>query len=82
MNKNIYSIYDTKAQFFRSILILRTKGEAVRVFTELANDKQTDIGKNPEDYVMYKIGEFDEIKGEITRVEKESIGMASEYVKQ
>lgn len=80
MQNLVFVVYDAKAGFYKSPFIMRSKGEAVRAFMDIANNKDNDIGKHPEDYVLYYIADFDEIKGQYTPREPECIGKAIEYV--
>lgn len=63
MITNAYSIYDTKALVYYTPWFQPTDGAAVRILTDLVNDTGTNIGKHPADYVLYKIGTYDDSKG-------------------
>lgn len=76
----IYAIYDMKAQFYKPPFYQRSKGEALRTFTQLANDKQTLVGMHPEDFALYELGEFDDIKGTLHPETPISLGKAVDYV--
>jgi hypothetical protein len=81
MNKLVFAIYDSKAEYFKNPIMMRTKGEALRGFIDVANDKQTDIGMHPEDFTLFCIAEYDEIHGVyINKVAPESMGVAIEFV--
>lgn len=79
----IYSVYDSKTEFFSQPLYMKAKGEAVRSFTELANDKSNAIGKYPADYTLFELGTFDDATGKfVLHSTPTSIGLALEFVKQ
>ncbi|MGE0175404.1 MAG: phage ORF5 protein [Oligoflexales bacterium] len=59
----VYSIRDSKAQVFHPPFFQKTHGEAERSFKELANDNKNFIGKYPEDYDLYYLGEYDDNGG-------------------
>lgn len=61
-----FSIYDSKAECFSPPFFRPAPGQAIRDFTDLANDPNTTIGKHPSDYGLYRIGEFDDGNGSIT----------------
>jgi len=64
MNKiSIFAVYDIKSKFFRFKFEKRTTGEAIRVFTEGANEKESEIGKYPQDFALYRIAEYDDQSG-------------------
>lgn len=59
----LFSVMDTKVGAFAAPFCCRTKGEAIRSFTEAKRDAQSMISKYPADYRLYHIGEFDEGQG-------------------
>lgn len=63
--KRIYMVEDIKAGIYHNPLIMISDGEAHRSFTHAANNKETSIGLNPEDYRMWSVGEYNETTGEI-----------------
>lgn len=63
--KRIYMVEDVKAGVHHNPLIMISDGEAHRSFTGAANNKETIIGANPEDFRIWAIGEFNEVTGEI-----------------
>lgn len=82
-NKLVFAVYDVKAGYYKNPFIMRTKGEALRGYSDVANDKQTEIGKHPEDFCLFLLATFDEIKG-IYKNESApvSLGLAIEYVRK
>jgi len=62
----VYSIKDSQANYYSSPWYARTDGEAIRAFTEHANDKNTQVGKNPDDFVLFRIGKFDPNEGTLS----------------
>lgn len=77
----MFSIYDSKGQFYDKPMFLRTKADAIRGWTELANDQKTTIAKHPADFTLFEIGEFNDLTGVVTMYDaKQSIGTALEFV--
>lgn len=61
---HFFSIYDKKAEAFpQPPFPVEHKGHALRAFTDLINDKSSDLGKHPEDYQLFYIGEFHKDSG-------------------
>jgi len=82
MRKPVFSIYDSKGEFYTRPFVMQSKGQAVRAFVDLANDDTTDIGKHPEDYTLFCIAYFDELKGKYENTPTpESMGVAIEFKK-
>lgn len=67
--KTICTIHDTKAEVWGEPFYVMSNGQAVRAFADAARGNDTDIGKHPEDYNLYKIGEWDERTGAILAIE-------------
>jgi len=82
MSNVILTVYDTKGEFHLRPMFCRSRGDAVRVFTDAANDKQTNIGAHPEDYAAYIVGTWDEVTGAFDIHKPECLGKAVEYVKK
>ena len=76
-----YNIYDAKAEIYLPPFFARANGEAVRIFTNFANDKSHPIGEHPEDYTLFRIGFYDQAKGLIAGLDaSEPLGKALDYV--
>lgn len=60
MKHNIYSVYDSKAKLFIIPFFLHNDDLAIRIFKECANSDQHMFGKHPADFVLYKVGTFDD----------------------
>lgn len=81
MIHRLYTVYDSKAEFYSKPFYARSTGEALRQFQAAANDNQNSIGLYPEDYALFEMGEFDELSGEINLLEAyKSLGRAIDYV--
>lgn len=80
MVSNVYAIFDTKADMFNQPFVFTTNGQAIRAFSDLAYDKNTFVGRHPEDYRLFKIGMFDDSTGLLESCRPEPLGMASEYI--
>lgn len=65
MITNAFSIYDRKALRFHAPFFAVSVGEAVRSFTDAANDPQTTIARYPGDFVLYRVGAFDDASGQL-----------------
>lgn len=62
----LYSILDTKAEAFFPPFPAANAAEALRSFSDLLVDPQSKIGKHPEDYRLYHVGEFHVVNGTVT----------------
>jgi len=75
----IYSIYDTKAEHYGNPVFIRTDAEARRMFSQIATDEQTEIGRHPEDFILYRIGTWDAENGMIKPEPGFAIAKAIEF---
>ena len=53
---------------------------AQRAFNDCVNDAEHNFGRHPEDYTLFKIGEFDDQTAEINWETPQSLGNGIEYV--
>jgi len=81
MKTLIFSIKDLKAEVWNTPIFQQTTGIALRGWQELANDKETTIGKYPTDYALYEIGTWESEKGHLSIYpQPKSLGLANDYV--
>ena len=59
----VFSIRDAKAEIYNTPFYQKTHGEAERNFRSVTNDEKSTINKNPEDFDLYYLGEYDDNKG-------------------
>lgn len=64
--KFLFSVYDTKAAVFSNPFTSVNKFTAIRDFQNAVNDPQSNISQYPDDYILYELGSFDDITGEVT----------------
>jgi len=55
-----FTIHDSKAEAYMQPFFFPTRGLAIRTFTDMANDSQSNIGRYPEDYTLFEIGHYDD----------------------
>lgn len=60
-----YACYDTKVEAFMTPYFFRSKGEALRAFGEAANDPKSDMSKHSGDYVLHRLGTYDDSNGRL-----------------
>jgi len=73
MTKVVISILDKGAGFFSPPTYMRSIGEATRSFIDHVADESGVINKHPEQFVLYKLGEFDDNTGEFVELEPEPL---------
>jgi hypothetical protein len=79
----VYSVYDEKVKTFGNPFYKPTNPAAIRDFADLAKDQNTTVGRHPEDYTLYQIGEYDDQTGLMTPYEKlNNLGKADQYLEE
>jgi len=66
MNYKIFAIFDASIKAYMQPFFLRSQGEALRGFTDLANDDKSNICRHASDYTLFEIGEYDDTSAIIT----------------
>lgn len=75
----MFSVYDTKAQFFGNPFFDQMSASAIRSFGDAVNknDPTNNWYLHPEDYQLFCIGEFNNLTGEVKYQLPEALVMAS-----
>lgn len=83
MKINIYSVFDVKSQLYGTPFFMLRDEIAQRAFADLVNDKSTMVSRHPEDFLLYKIGEFWDDSGNVSStIPPLALGNASGYKRQ
>lgn len=62
----IFAVFDSKADAFNSPFFIMNEGQAIRGFTDAVNDKNNPIGQHPEDYSLFRIGDYNDSNAALT----------------
>lgn len=58
-----YSVRDEKVEAFLPPFFVRSKGEAIRSFTQAVDKPDHPFAANVSDFVLYEVGSFDDVAG-------------------
>lgn len=61
MKKSIFSVVDICAEVYGHPFFMTNKKVAIRDFHTACRDNTTTIGRNPEDFHLIYLGEFDDV---------------------
>lgn len=76
----IFSVRDSKTEVFLAPHFLAHTGQAIRSFTEAANNPDTQLCKYPSDFTLFELGEFDQETGVVTCYpHPNNLGQADNY---
>lgn len=82
MKTKVFAIYDHKASVYGTPFFMVNHAMAVRAFGDLAEDERTTVGKHPEDFTLYQVGEFDDGSGTLVDLNpKLDLGLATSFKK-
>lgn len=76
-----FSVHDIRADVFNVPFFKRSVGEAIRDFTELANDEQSFVAKYPSDYRLLVVGSYNDETGVLVAEQPTNLGFASDFRK-
>jgi hypothetical protein len=78
----IFTVFDCKAEAYLQPFFMKSKGEAIRAFSDTSNDQNHNFGKHPEDFTLFELGTYDESNASIEMLSTpQSLGKAIEFVK-
>lgn len=60
MRINAYSLYDRKTLVYHNPFFALTDSAASRIVADIVGDPNTSVGRHPNDYVLYRIGTYDD----------------------
>lgn len=80
MKLTICCIQDKKAQAWMNPLFFQSAEQGIRSFGDAVNS-EGDFAKHPEDYVLYKLGEFDQRTGELRCEAPEALVLGSNLLR-
>jgi len=80
MKVQLYAIFDTATGVYEKPFFGQSDGEVKRSFMDIANDADHPIGKHPEDYSLYRLGNFDDNTGMVLNEENECLCTAHEII--
>jgi len=69
MKLGIFSVFDDAIKAFNTPMFMRSRGEAIRSFSEAARDPNSNIMKFAKDYHLYFLGEYEDATGSFSPVD-------------
>lgn len=71
MLRQLFSVFDKKAERFFPPFPSDNVATACRSFLQLLKDPQSVLAQHPEDYVLYRVGDYDERSGDLVRLDRD-----------
>lgn len=81
MIQKIFSVYDSKVEAYMAPFFMAARGQAIRAFVDTATDAASQLGKHPEDFTLFELGEYDDANASFS-IHKTpiSLGVALELI--
>lgn len=64
MKLQVYSIFDNALKVYSQPFVLPTTAVAIRSFSELLKDENSQIAKHPADFFLFQLAEYDDEVGQ------------------
>lgn len=81
MVHQIVAVQDAKASAFLTPVFFANVGQAIRLFGDVCAQKDSSFYVHPEDYALYKLGEYNDNSGIITPLHTpEYLSRATDFV--
>lgn len=78
MVRNVFAIFDEKAEAYLQPFFLNTVGMALRAVTDLVNNPEHEFARHASDYTLFHIAEYDDSTGSFENCKK-PLGSLVEY---
>lgn len=76
----VFSVRDQKAEAYLNPIVTETDAVAIRMFDRACRDETHDFHQHAEDYILFKVGEFDRTTGELIPILPTAVRYAVEAV--
>lgn len=81
MITQMFTIYDAAIAAYQQPFYMRTIGEAIRAFSNVCNDQAHEIGRHPDQFTLFHLGEYDDNTGAVMQFAiKKSLGVGVDFV--
>lgn len=78
----LYAVLDSASGVYDGPVPAQADGVAIRNFTNMAKDDRSAVGKNPEYFSIWRVGEWNDATGEVVPEVKECLGYAVDLIKE
>lgn len=75
----VFSVYDSKAEAYMQPFFFNSRGQAVRAFSDTANDPKSQLNRHAGDFTLFEVGEYDDSNGNMLNHKHVNLGKALEF---
>lgn len=65
MVHKLFTVYDSKAEVYLTPFFMKSRGEALRAWSDIVNDSQSMFFRHGGDYTLFEVGEYDDATGKV-----------------
>lgn len=76
----VFAVSDIKAGAFMAPFSAASAGLAVRMFQDAVANRDSVFHRHPDDFVLFQIGTFDDLTGELVATSPVNLGYARSYM--
>lgn len=80
-SKIICAVRDRAIDAYMQPIFCQAIGQAIRIFIDEVNRKESPMNSHPEDYDLYHIGEYDEDTGHLSAISPRQIAIGKDVFK-
>lgn len=77
MKMFLFSVHDSAVGAFLPVFFARSKGEAIRSFSQALDDPKHQFAQSRGDYALFQLGTFDDQNGEVSQAQGEPLRVIS-----
>lgn len=79
----VFTVYDSKAEAYLQPLFVKSKGEAIRSFSDEVNREDSLLFKHVEDFTLFQLGSWDDQTAQFDlNPTPVAVGKAIEFLKK
>lgn len=77
----VFTVFDAGVSSYLKPFYEVARGAAIRSFADIVQDKDSAIGKHPQDFTLFELGEYDDSCAKFTMYDTPvSLGLAIEFL--
>lgn len=80
MIHKIFSVRDLKAEAYLQPFFSANTNTATRAFQDACRQADSPFAKHPEDYMLFELGLFDDVSGEVESITPKALGIGTEFL--
>ncbi len=80
MKTTLYAIFDTASGTYQKPIFARADGEIMREFQNICTDADHPCGAHPEDYSLFRLGNFNDQNGAVSNEQNVCLATGLEVV--